>query len=309
MSLAGQRYIWGPAWETYYCQFWDKPQIINSIRSLAARRKAINLASLVGAGEWRLIRAASYYFGSWRAAVEAAGFNYEEVRADIKWTPDKVVSIIRRLHRKKADLSSRAVQLRQPALFAGAVRKRTFGSWEKAIDASGLSYGAIRKYEQWSVNRLASEIAVLEKNGVRLNAAGVLRANPRLYYAACRRYGAWSKTLRALGFDYTRHALRRPWTKKEILDGLRALVAQGVRISDSNMRHEHLALYTAACRKWGSWTRARAKLGIRWERRRGGNTSFLPGFEPPSMTFPARSKTRRSARTSTSVKTLAGVPR
>ena len=281
MSSAGQRFLWGPAWETYYFQFWDKTQIVNRIRSLAARGQAVNFASVGAAGEWQLLRAAAHYFGSWPAALKAAGFKYDAVRADIKWTRKKVILSIRKLRRSKADIASRSVQIRDPALFAGAVRKRLFGSWEKAIEESGFDYADVRKYERWSDDRLRREIRRLEANGVRLNAKNVLLTHPHIYYAACHRHASWGKTLRALGFDHIRHAVRRPWKKMEIVEGLRDLARNGVHMSDNNVRDVNPTLHAAACRAWGRWTVVRARIGMSGARiRPPQKTGYLPGLAP-----------------------------
>lgn len=278
MASAGQRFFWGPGWEAYYAQFWDKDEIINRIRSLAQGGQPIYRAALGGADEWHLIRAAIHFFGTWRAAVEAAGFDYDEVRGDIKWTRARVVKEIRRLKRAHKDISSRAVQLAVPPLFAGAVRDRTFGSWEQAVKASGIAYESVRKYARWDDGRLAAALSKLQKKGVRLNAKSVLKADSALYYAGCRHYGNWTNTLRALGYDLSRAAIRRGWTRKEILAGMKDLHHKGVHMSDSHVRRTEPALHTAACREFGSWTRARRIARISLNGSRKARTSRLPGL-------------------------------
>ena len=281
MSVAGQRYFWGPAWQEYYFQFWNRAEIINRIRGLAHQGKGIHLAAVAGEGEWHLIRAASYYFGSWRAAVKAAGFNYNQIRADIKWTRKKVTCTIRDLWGKKKDVSSRAVQLEEPALFAAAVRDRLFGSWEKAIQASGLDYEDIRKYQPWDEARLAKEVKRIDKAGIPLNAKSALEKRPLAYYAACRRYGCWGDALSHMGYDRNDVMLRRKWTKGEVIRDLKRLRREGVHMSDNNVRDLHPTLYAAACRLYGCWSKARERAGVRrFKRRHRNGTGYLAGFEP-----------------------------
>ena len=262
MENASLRYCWGPAWEEYYFQFWSKAEIVNRIRRMEKEGNLIHFAAIAGEGEWRLIRAATHYFGSWRAAVKAAGYNYQKVRADIKWTRKNVVQAIRRLRRQKDDLSSRAVQLKHPALFAAAVRERLFGSWGGAIRAAGMNYDRIRKYEKWDVKEIRKEIKRLAKAKVALNAKNVCDNHSRVYYAACKRYGSWGKTLKALKFNSKSIAIRRKRSKGEIVSELKALRRKGVHMSDNNVRSKYPTLYAAACKAYGSWTKARQRAGI-----------------------------------------------
>ena len=267
MGASALRYCWGPAWEEYYHQFWTEAEIIDRIRRIDQEGRPISLAAVAGEGEWRLIRAAAHYFGSWQAAVVRAGYNYDDVREDIKWTKADIVKAVRALHQNGGPLHSRAVQEDHPALFAAAIRDRLFGSWEAAIRASGLAYEDIRKYKRWDDAALRQGINALKADGIRLNAKNVRMRNSPLYYAACTRYGSWGSALRALGHDYARIAIRRRRSRAEIIGELKHLASEGVNMSDSNVRRVDPALYASACKTFGSWTKARSRAGIRYDRR------------------------------------------
>lgn len=282
MSVQGQRYLWSMAWEHWYSQFWDKAQVVNAIRSRAQRGARINLASAQGDGEWHLVRAASFYFGSWRAAVEAAGFDYARVRAKPLWTRDEIVRQLRALQQKGEALHSRAVQLSHPGLFHAAARKRGFGAWGQAVEACGVSYEQVRKYEKWSTPRIAAEVAQLLRQGAPLNARRISGAHAHLYNAACHRFGSWGNALRTLGHDPRQHLLRRRWTKPEILEGIRRLAERGVHLSDNEARRQNIALYTAACRAFGGWRTARRKAQVAFTPRR----PTRPGKDAPSPAPP-----------------------
>jgi len=256
-STARQRALWGPGWENYYAGFWSREEVINRIRSLANRGARIHLAGVAGLGEWHLIRAASHFFGSWRAAVKAAGFDYDKVRADKLWTREKVMRMIRKLYRQGKPLNSRAVQINEPALFAAACHDHLFGGWAKAVEASGLDYERIRRYEQWDEARLRQEVAAAERAGLSLNAKSIFRSRPHLYWAGCRRYGSWGNTLRALGYDAQSVALRKKRSTEEIVEGIRALHRAGVRLDYKTVRERYPALHAAACRAFGGWVEAR----------------------------------------------------
>ena len=257
MGSARQRAIWGPAWEEFYGALWSRAEVANRIRSIADEGLPIHWTAMARRGEWILIRAATYCFGTWRAAVKAAGFNYNEVRTDIVWTKGKVVRAIRALRRKGDKLNSRSAQLSHQALFAATSRKRLFGSWKKAVEASGYSYARVALYEKWEQDRLEQVTEELAEKGVPLNARTILEKNPHFYYAACRRYGSWGKMLKAFGYDPQADALRRSRTREEIIRGIRRLDKEGVHLSDNNVRDTNPALHAAAVRKFKTWVRAR----------------------------------------------------
>ena len=265
-SISQQRAIWGAGWDNFYSAHWTKEEIVSRIRSVESSGKQIHMAAVAGRGEWHLIRAASYYFGSWRAAVKAAGYNYEKIRADKIWSRGKVVQGIRRLRREGKSLNSRTVQLTEPALFAAGCRKRLFGSWEAAVQASGYSYDRIRLYQPWDEERVAVKVEALKQAGVSLNAKSVVVKYPLLYWAACRRYGSWGKTLDALGYDSQEHMLRRKRSRAEIVEGIRRLQRKGVHLSDSSVRAVSPALHAAACRAFNGWANAR-EVALRKGRR------------------------------------------
>jgi hypothetical protein len=104
------------------------------------------------------VQAAVRYFGSWQAAIESAGLNYEEIHKYKVWTKERILDRIRELHQQGEDLSWRHVSLRlDPALAASAVKKNHFGSWQEALEQAGLDYEQIRRYQEWSHRRCCTE--------------------------------------------------------------------------------------------------------------------------------------------------------
>jgi len=102
----------------------------------------------------KLTSAAIRYFGSWRAAVEAAGIDYSQVAAlgrqkraqkITKWTQERILEEIRRLYEAGEDLSSAVVRRKYLPLYATARRKEHFGSWAKAVTAAGVDYSRVKR--------------------------------------------------------------------------------------------------------------------------------------------------------------------
>ncbi|MDX1931298.1 MAG: hypothetical protein SFU56_01710 [Capsulimonadales bacterium] len=162
-----------------------------------------------------LLRAATRYLGSWQAAVEFAGLNYDDIRRYRSWTNERIVERIRELYAEGQDLSWRHISLTlDPSLAAAATKKSHFGSWRAALDAAGLDYDAIRRYHDWSEDVVLRKVRELYAEGKPLNAKTMERENITLITAARRRFPSWDKTLAAAGLDYRGIVLRAPFRRR-----------------------------------------------------------------------------------------------
>jgi hypothetical protein len=90
-------------------------------------------------GMWNLVRAAERLFGSWRAAIESCGLDYEEVKSRRrKWTPRLIVDEVLILKQRGIRLNSKTVRILRRDLHDAAYAY--FGSWGQAVEAAGFSY-------------------------------------------------------------------------------------------------------------------------------------------------------------------------
>lgn len=162
-----------------------------------------------------LLRAATRYMGSWQAAIEYAGLNYDDIRRYRSWTNERIVERIRELYAKGEDLSWRYVSLTlDPSLAAAATKKSHFGSWRAALEAAGLDYDAIRRYRDWSDDEVLRRVRDLYAQGAPLNAKNMEKENITLITAARRRFPSWDRTLAAAGLDYRQIVLRAPFKRR-----------------------------------------------------------------------------------------------
>ena len=167
-----------------------------------------------------LLRAATRYMGSWEAAVQAAGLNYDDFRKYRSWTNDRIIERIRELHDKGDDLSWRHVSLTlDPSLAAAATKKSHFGSWRAALDAAGLNYDQIRKYRDWNSSEVLRRVRDLYARGEPLNAKSMEKQNITLITAARRRFPSWDKALSAAGLDYKEIVQRTPFKRRRQAPG------------------------------------------------------------------------------------------
>lgn len=98
-----------------------------------------------------LIDACYNRFGSLQNAIEEAGYDYDEelemareewlnkqMKVQKKWTPEKVLEEVKKLHKKGIPLSTSYVKHNYQSLYDGA--NNSIGSWGKAVEAAGFNY-------------------------------------------------------------------------------------------------------------------------------------------------------------------------
>jgi hypothetical protein len=156
------------------------------------------------------------YFGSYRAAVEAAGIDYEEIRVIAlteQWTPAKVLERIRKLHRKRPLTSTGDIRRRDSRLYDRC--HHYFGGVVPAVEAAGIPYARLtaRRSRQWTKQSVIRTIQVLHDNGSSLRPSSLSgqldgQAN-KLLAAATECFGSWKGAVRAAGLISKRPRRRR----------------------------------------------------------------------------------------------------
>jgi hypothetical protein len=118
---------------------WTRERVIRTVQGIHAGGGSVSHAAL---RRNSVTRAATLLFGSWDAALRAAGLDPEAVRLHrTPWTPDEVVREIRRKARACEPLNAKAVS-------PYSLRRRGrvfFGSWDAALSAAGLDPAKVRK--------------------------------------------------------------------------------------------------------------------------------------------------------------------
>ncbi len=115
---------------------WPRERVV---REIAARRRE-GLPLYVGAVDRErapLVTWGRRHFGSWDAALKAAGIAPDAVRRPPRWTRERMVQTIRQQHRAGLDMRVVAVVERNSTLPTQASRR--FGSWWGALRAAGLN--------------------------------------------------------------------------------------------------------------------------------------------------------------------------
>lgn len=202
-----------------------------------------------------LVSAASYHFGSYRAAVEKAGVPYVQHLQRPRWTKQTVIAEIKRAKRAGRDLHWGAVTRKRDDLCRAAhaaISPRLFGSWPRALHAAGIDADEVAIYRRWDQHTIAFELRSRAADGEPLNSGSLQKDDPGLHSACLRFFGSYADALRAAGIDPAKHRRRRAWTKDRVVEALRQRLRKMKAPTDVAIRRDDPPLYGAATRLFGS---------------------------------------------------------
>ncbi len=244
-------------------------------RILARRRQGrpLNYKARVRGGDEAVVRAAVGCFGSWDAALRAAGFDSAAIRLRHPWSRRRLLEAIARRVRDGKPLNAAAVFREEGELYQTACLR--FGSWDRALRAAGHDPARIRlKAPRGHPSRdeIVAAIRRRRRAGEPLGYSGMPHSLRR---GADRRFGSWRAALEAAGVDPESAGCRpRPWTRKEVLALLRKRRDSGASLRRSDLLSWSSRFVDAAVRHFGSWLEALEAADVpceranRWNRRR-----------------------------------------
>ena len=185
---------------------WTKPKLVAAIKRLYREGADLSPTAVQRSNSALFSSARSRsHFGSWGAAIEAAGLNYGDFkRIKQRWTRDDILSSLRQLHDEGEDLLDPEFKTRHRSLYLAACAHRYFGSWQRAIKAAGLDHDKMRESRVWTKNRILRTIEQLAHEGKPLGWAYIEQHEPGIYRAARRKenFGSWAGALRAAGVEH-----------------------------------------------------------------------------------------------------------
>ena len=222
---------------------WSRSVVTDEI--LARHQAGLPLAKITILDN-RLYNAARRLFGSWNAALVAAG-----LPPNRKWSIPKILDAIRSRHEQGRSLSSNHPDNR--TLFATA--QKYFGTWHAAFAAAGIPS---KPRKLWSRERILQELRDGYQRGLRARKA----FDRRLVEAARLRFGNWPQALSAAGLPLPK---RRRWTAQAVLDALKARHQQGLPMG--RIWKEDSGLCCAMKSHFGGMSAALKILGLSLNRR------------------------------------------
>ena len=259
---------------------WTRERIIRHI----VEREAKGLPLTVGGDGIDLLmyEAARRIFGSWRNAVQAAGIAPRRVLTWERWSPAKILMMIRHLAQRKRPLTVVQMERRYGNMVSAA--RRHFGSWSKAVLAAGVDPTRLQRVVRWNRERVIEAILTRALRNESLVAR--LVAPRSLVDAAQRFFGSWAEAVTAAGLDVKVTVLpprrtkeprparalaprtrsprkaRQTWTKEMVIAAIHARLQDHKRINAASVDCEDHELYLAARRRFDIWSNTLLAAGL-----------------------------------------------
>ena len=226
-------------------EVWDPERVLEEIENLSRLKESLAYTRVPR----KLNMAARHYFGSYRAAVEEAGFDYNAIR------------LVREQYtREDLILAIRAVRKRRPEMTLGMFHRhrisaaciREFGSLEAAARAAGLDHWPLR-----IIGPLLDEGATIDalrvrrREGCPITVTDLERDDPRVLSSAIRHFGDLMKAAARAGFE-AEHKRKPRWTKDEIRAALQARWSAGLPMHPGALRQDEGRLYSVLKKRYGT---------------------------------------------------------
>jgi hypothetical protein len=236
---------------------WDDTTIVSEIQARHGRGEPLAVTKTPSS----LVSAAQRIFGSWREAIEAAGFQYDEIVLARRYDDDDLLEWLRALARTRPDMT--LYDLDRHGQHTVACRRR-WGSLEAAAEAAGLSGWPVRvRHEAMSRDEVVKTLRRLVRARVPINLTHV-RGHPgfsRLVNSAFKHFATWDDAVATAGLPPHRKQ-RAAWTREEALDQLRRWHREGKSVRAASIAKHDVSLYNAARRLFGSHAAAIKAAGI-----------------------------------------------
>lgn len=244
---------------------WDGDRVIEELQDLHAAGRSIANSRV----DARLVAAAIDYFGSYRAAVEAAGFDYDQIRLRRPpYTDEELLADLRALARRRPAATLTDVH-RDPRSKSWWLR---FGSIEAAARAAGIRSWPKRLIRRvMSAREVVAAIRARQTAGLLVFRESVAREDYHLLHSALRHFGSWKRALDAAGVADDSPSSR--WNRRAVLAALRDRQKRGLRMDPSSVLRDDPPLYHAVRRHLGTYLAVASKFGARsrvetWSRER-----------------------------------------
>lgn len=184
------------------------------------------------------------------------------------WNQEKIAAEILRLYSMDYDLSYQNMRENRGDLLSAGIRY--FGSWQEAIEWSGLDYSQIRKDRPWNKKKIIRLIQELYQKGEDLSWRYISQESSYTALAAAavkkKYFGSWENAIKAAGLNYNEIRRYEKWTEKKIIAQIRRLHRQKEDLSSKYMQRTHSRLFYSALRRFGSWEQAIAQAGLNYAR-------------------------------------------
>lgn len=238
---------------------WSKAKLGRELR----RRARADESLAPGDVDLSIYAAARRAFGSWDAALEAAGLDPSTHRRARSWTRTSVLEAIRE-HAGSGDPHAlSAMARRDPALLSAAQRR--FGDWDTAVLAAGCQdqlQPASRRRWTWAEAR--DWVMRRVERGRPFTHAHVPAG--LLDRVRCDTGEGWGLFVESLGITYPNRPRRSRWTDKKVQTLLGNRWRAGLSMAAGDVRKQAPTLHAEARGRFGSWHAALVAAGVDMKR-------------------------------------------
>lgn len=236
-------------------QKWNREKIVADIKAWVDSGRKV---SRIMTENRPLFRAGVNHFGTWRAAVNAAGYDLRSCR---KWSAERVVKEI--MAWSEDPFATTLIQY-DPQLAQAA--KKYFGSVEEALELLDIEV----KGRHWTRKKVIDTIQLRYVRGEPVRLIGL--GDIRLYYVAKRKFGTWKNALEAAGLSnrYSERENLRSWGPKQVILAIRQWNDQHGNLK--KVYQQDPGFYSVAKKHFGSWTKAVEAAGFSVSRRSAKRT-------------------------------------
>jgi hypothetical protein len=180
-------------------QKWTKSGIIEKIEERHKQGLSLN-SSALRVEDSALYKACLNHFGSVGLAIKSYGLDYKNVKKCNSWSKESILNELNNRHENNQLLDTKSIIEENRTLFDAC--KYYFGSYEKAINASGLNYDSIRERKKWSKNKVIHELRKRVSNNLSVNVDTVLKEDSSLLNACIRYFGSYKNAIENIGLNY-----------------------------------------------------------------------------------------------------------
>jgi hypothetical protein len=185
----------------------------------------------------------------------------------MRWTRKSIIAEIKSLHDAGEALNYSAAEANCLNLVRAAAWH--YGTWRHAIEAAGIDYESLSRYQRWTKKRIVERIRELHEQGADLSWRSVsTNLDPSLAAAALRPNGfrSWRDALAAAGIDVDNVTRYKYWDNEKVIKAIRARKRSGEPMSSRSLQSTDQSLFCAARRRFGSWDKALEAAGFNSEK-------------------------------------------
>ncbi|KXA89188.1 hypothetical protein AKJ62_03615 [candidate division MSBL1 archaeon SCGC-AAA259D14] len=261
--------------------WWTEDRIISKLQDLAEShgKEYLSWSNMCAEGKSGLVSSGAEVFGSYRKAVEKAGFDYNgilKIKPSGYWTKEKIVEKLQELASKKGlkHLSPLNLKKNERGLYTSA--RDVFSSYGKAVEEAEFDYEKIIEQKPrgyWTREKIIEELKRLAKeHGKESLAPSSARGiNRGLIYAAREKFCSYQKAVEEAGFKYEEITRKKPqgyWTKEKVIETLRRLAEKhGEKIlASSHIQNIKPELTVVARRRFDSYRKVVEEAGFDYDK-------------------------------------------